>query len=352
MLSELRLQNFRCFEGLSLELGGQDTVFIGENAQGKTSILEAVCLLVRLHSPRASRMGQMVRFKTSGLGVAGLAWEMERQVRYAPGRGGGVQTRVDGEERGTGRDYLQDGGLVVWMGNEDLNLIRGPGDGRRHYLDFLCSQVDPAYRQALSRYSRALKARNLLLKDPVDRGAEIRAYTEILVEQGTVLQNSRSGVIDELEPALADAQREISGRDEALTISYKRSGDGHLAEALDQALERDRQMRQTNVGPHRDDLELKISGLSARMYASEGQQRTAALALKLGQGQVLQKKGGRVPLFLLDDIFGELDARRRNALMDALPGDAQKLITTTTLSWLDQNDRFAQLLVKDGTVVS
>ena len=350
MLSSLRLMNFRCFPQLKVDLSGGTTVFIGENAQGKTSILEAVCVLLRLHSPRTHRMGRMVRMGEAGFGVAGRVGDSDLQVRHQPGRGGGTLLACDGVDVPTSRDYLSGGELIVWMGNEDLELVRGPAEARRHYLDFICGQLDARYRRALSRYRRAVKARNFLLKKVRPDEGEIAAYTSLLIEEGAMIQEVRHEVAEGLVAPARDSQKAVSGRDEALQLSYRPSGSLRLPEAFEQAREAELRQRQTVVGPHRDELLIEINGMSAADYASEGQQRTAALALKLAQGALLESRGGRLPLYLLDDIFGELDASRRNALLTHLPRSSQKLITTTSLDWLRELDGVDRFRVRDATV--
>ncbi|MFC5049382.1 DNA replication/repair protein RecF [Rubritalea spongiae] len=331
MLTSLRLIDFRCFEELSLEFSECGGIFIGDNAQGKTSILEAICVLVRLQSPRAKTMRPLVRFEAAGLGLAGECWERDLTLRY--GRGG-AQLQIDGESLETQNLYLQQSGLIVWMGNEDVDLVRGSGGGRRHYLDFICSQLDSGYRRALSRYRRALKARNLLLKDRVSSDAELNAYAEVLIEHGDYLTKVRAQTLSLLEPLASTAQQEISGRDEKLELRFQSGSGGDMREALATTAEAERRQRQTLEGPHRDDVRITINGMPAADFASEGQQRTIALALKLAQGEAIQSIAGRVPVYLLDDIFGELDPDRRNALMKYLPKHAQKFITTTTIDWL------------------
>jgi len=332
VLESLRLLDFRCFEELALEVPADGLLLVGGNAQGKTSILEAVCLLVRLHSPRSRRMATMVRHGCDGFGVAGQAWEDERQVRHG---GRSSKLLVGGEARKGPSDYLADGGLVVWMGNEDIELVRGSGGVRRHFLDFLGSQLLPEYRTSLSRYRRALKARNLLLRDRQATGAEIDAYDELLIRHGALLQAGREDMVRNLIPLVAEAQCRIGGADESVGMDYKPAGGEGLAEALAAARDRDRRSGQTSAGPHRDELLLELGGMSAADYASEGQQRTLALALKLAQGKLLEERREKLPVYLLDDIFGELEPRRRNALMAHLPERAQRWITTTHLDWLE-----------------
>ena len=352
MLRTLRAVDFRCFSGLSLEIPPAGVVFTGDNAQGKTSILEAVCVLVRLHSPRTRRMSALTRIGgAGGFGVAGEAWEMERRVRWQ----GGLELAVDGEPREGPGAYLVDGGLIVWMGNEDLDLVRGSAENRRHYLDFIGSQVEPGYRSALARYRRALKAKNLLLKDPRPREEEIRSYEEVMIAEGDLLVRARARIVSLLTPRAAAAQRDVSGREEVLTLEYRPAGGLDLRAAMEQARERERRQRQSFVGPHRDDLLLSINGLSASEFASEGQQRTLALALKLAQGEALAAARGSLPVYLIDDVFGELDPGRRNAVLHALPAAAQKWITTTHLGWLDDShglEGMARYTVRAGELIA
>lgn len=336
MLKTLRAVDFRCFSGLALEIPPAGAVFTGDNAQGKTSILEAVCVLVRLHSPRTRRMPALTRIGTAagaGFGIAGEAWGMERRVRWQTG---GLQLAADGEERDGPGAYLADGGLLVWMGNEDLDLVRGSAEGRRRYLDFIGSQIETGYRSALARYRRALKAKNLLLKDPRPREDEIRSYEEVMIVEGDLLVAARDRIVAQLFPRAAAAQRQVSGRDEILEVEYRPAGGHCLRAAMEQARERERRQRQSFVGPHRDDLLLSINGLAAAEFASEGQQRTLALALKLAQGETLAAARDSLPVYLIDDVFGELDPGRRNAVLHALPAKAQKWITTTHLGWLEE----------------
>lgn len=350
MLTSLRLQDFRCFRILDLEVPENGAIITGDNAQGKTSILEAICLLTRLHSPRTHRFATLTRLQAPGFGIAGNPWATERQIRHSPEA---TLLKADGEPRPSRTTYLQDGGLIVWMGNEDLELIRGPGETRRRYLDFICSQLDPAYRRALGRYRRALQAKNLLLKDARPRNAELISYEHLLVEHGTHIMHSRARIIDALSPLAAAAQNTISTKNENLTLHYLPASGPDLHESILQARERETRTRQAVVGPHRDDLSLRLHGMPAADFASEGQQRTLALALKLAQGTLLKNLGHKSPIYLIDDIFGELDPSRRNALISMLPPDSQKWITTTHTDWLQRTPttlNLTHLTLKNSTL--
>lgn len=348
MIRSLRLVDFRCFEALSVELPSESAVFVGDNAQGKTSLLEAICVLVRLHSPRTHRMGQLRRFEQSSFGVAGECWGEERRVTRSPD---GIEMRVEGEIVASQGDYLASGGLLVWMGNEDLELVRGPGEVRRRFLDFVASQLEPTYRGHLARYRRALKARNLLLKERRPDERQLSAYTELLIEHGVALQAVRARLVEQLAEPVNAAHAVVSGETETVALEYRPAGAGDLRAAYEEAAERERRQGQTVVGPHRDDVSLKLNALPAADYGSEGQQRTLALALKLGQGALLEHERGSAPIYLIDDIFGELDPQRRNALIKSLPSGAQKLITTTSLQWLGQESP-PLFRVTGGTVVA
>ncbi len=333
MIRSLRLVDFRCFRVLNLDLPGESAVFVGENAQGKTSLLEAVCVLVRLQSPRTHRLGNLKRFEQQEFGVAGECWGEQRRVTR---NGEGLDLQIEREGVASQGEYLSSGGLLVWMGNEDLELVRGPGETRRRFLDFAAGQIDPVYRRDLMRYRRALKARNLLLKQRVPDEDQISAYTTLLVEHGEVVQRIRRSLVESLVKPVADAQEGVSGKAEEVGIFYKGSGYGNLAEAYASEAGRERRQGKTIVGPHRDDVLLTLNGRGAAEFGSEGQQRTMALALKLGQGDLLEREREIAPVYLIDDVFGELDTGRRNALMEYLPEKSQQLITTTSVAWLGQ----------------
>jgi DNA replication and repair protein RecF len=296
MLNHLRLLNFRCFDSLALEAPEQGLILIGENARGKTSILEAICTLIRLQSPRCNGLNALTKFSTPGFGVAAEAWGQERKIRQTSQ---GLRLSVENQPRGSRSAYLEDGGLIVWMGNEDLSLIRGSGETRRHFLDFLGAQLDPTYRTAYTRYRRALKAKNLLLKEPSLRLPELIAWEDILIEHGSYLTKARAEIVSALSPLVAAAQIDISGKNEALTLTYLPASGPCLKESILQARQREVATRQACIGPHRDDLSLRLYGMPASDYASEGQQRTIALALKLAQGDLLQQRSGKTPLYLL-----------------------------------------------------
>lgn len=334
MLSELRLRDFRCFERLDLELREGANYFIGPNARGKTTILEAACVLLRLQSPRTQTLSQAARLGGAGFGIDGCFDGTRLQVRVD---GGGRMMRLDSVVQ-SGADAYLGIGRVVWFGGDDLELVRGGGARRRRYLDFLGAQTVRGYLTRLRGYERALRSRNLLLREGRPR-IEVDAYTVPLIETGEFIIRERARLVEELQPLLAEACHAINGGTEDLQASHQPGADpGGLENALAASRQREERLRQTVVGPHRDDLVLQLDGLTAAAYGSEGQQRTIALAMKLAQARLITAREGRMPVLLMDDVFGELDPQRRNRLLAGLPQGAQQLITTTTLDWLDAAD--------------
>jgi DNA replication and repair protein RecF len=328
MLNDLRLRDFRCFENASVELSGGFNIFLGPNGEGKTTILEAACVLLRLQSQRSTSLAPVIQVGKKSFGVRGRFDRHLLEFRYRALR---RNVQLDGIEQRTPGEYLLFG-RVVSFANSDIELIRGGSDARRRYLDFLGTQIDASYRPALRAYERALRARNALLKSIAPRPRELAAYDRQLIEYGEILGRLRATFAEMIAPLAAAAYARISASRETLRVRFAPGMGRNLAEELAQSRSEEKRLRQTLVGPHRDDLELLVDDMPAMHFASEGQQRTAVLALKIAQAYVF-KNIGEPPLLLIDDIFGEIDARRRNALLDNLPADSQKLVTATAMPW-------------------
>ncbi len=351
-LSSLRLRDFRCFSEVSVNIPEGTSVFTGNNAQGKTSILEAICVLLRLQSPRAGKQQELVRFGLGGFGLAGTVEGRELRHLLEEGK---RRLFVDSAAVGKSGDYLAAAGRIVWMGNGDLELVTAGGEPRRRYLDFLGSQLFPEYRRILSEYEKTLKQRNFLLKrDASPAWGEIRPFSELLSARGDALRELRLRLLDSLASHLSTAQGliTISGTAEELEAKYVPGHEGPMLQALEETVAEETRRRVTTVGPHRNDFHLKLNGLPAGTYASEGQQRSIALALKLAQASLLVQLTGQSPILLIDDVFGELDPLRRNALLAALPADSQRIITTTTLQWMDEGLLPQGVFKVDNAVIS
>ena len=351
MIISLRIENFRCFEQAELRPCPGFNFFVGPNAAGKTSLLEALCVLLRLQSPRTSSPGKCVRFGAPGFDLDGKLEDRRLGCRWA----GGIRSlTMDSVPQSRSAQYLSVG-RITWFSNSDLELIRGSGAGRRKYLDFLGSQLDPGYGASLRAYERALRSRNFLLREERPR-REIDAYTPPLVEHGNRLLAVRARLFPLLAAEFAGAADEIAGRGEDASIAYVPGcGERSFDEALAASMDSEIRLRQTCVGPHRDDFDLCAAGRPSADFASEGQQRTFALALKLAQARLIARETGDAPVLLLDDIFGELDPARRNQLLAALPGQTQKFVTTTFLDWWKDADQAGDRLIsclKDGRISS
>lgn len=347
MLTELQLRDFRCFETLRVEFGPGFNFVVGRNGQGKTSILEAACVLLRLQSQRASTLAPAVRFGHHAFGLEGRLQNHTLQFRYSALR---RKVTLDGAEQRPLGEYLRLG-RVVSFANTDMELIRGGSEGRRRYLDFLGSQIDPLYRPTLRAYERAVRSRNALLKSAHPRAREIAAYDPPLLEHGAKLGGLRGGLVERLAQLAAEAHAQISGLDENLRLNFAPGNAPDFARDLAESQARELRLRQTVVGPHRDDIELLVQGKIAAQFASEGQQRTVALALKIAQARMFAEEEGALPLLLIDDIFGELDPGRRNALLRYLPADAQKLVTATSMQWRESETPGAVFELRDRELI-
>ncbi len=331
MLNALRLRHFRCYQALNWQIPAEGALILGENARGKTSLLEAICFALTLHSPRASKMDKLVTHCENHFGISLSTDEGPRRLVWEQRK---LSMQVNGAPRKDYNEYLSDAPPVVWLGNADISLVTGGADERRHYLDFLGAQWHPAYRTALREYRKALKSRNLLLRNPRRSRATLQSYAVLLSRHGEIITALRRQLIALLQPHICDYHARISSGREEVQLHYRPSTDKPLLSALEEALEADERAGFTTVGPHRDDFILLIADKAAADFASEGQQRTLATALVMAQAGLLQVETGQAPALLIDDIFGELDPARRKALLSLLPPDSQVFITTTHLDWL------------------
>jgi DNA replication and repair protein RecF len=329
MLTRLRLRDFRLFGEMVFEPDPGVNFLVGSNAQGKTSLLEAVCLLLRLQSPRTNSPSECVRFGTGGFGIDGtcggrhLALKVANRLKHFA---------LDSKPQVAASDYLAVA-RVAWIANTDLDLVRGGGSARRRFLDFLGVQTVPGYLRQLRAYERALRSRNALLREGRPR-REIAAFDTPLCAAGDFLLEARARISSMLEENVSASYRAISGSGETFSIAYQPGSGLPMGNSLAASRDEDLRLRTTPCGPHRDDLALLLGGRPATTFASEGQQRSAALGLKLAQSLELARGGGSPPIYLIDDVFGELDETRRNNLLHSLPGHGQKLITATSLNWL------------------
>jgi DNA replication and repair protein RecF len=332
MLRHLSIRDFRCFARFDLQFDPVITCIVGGNALGKTSLLEAVVVLTRLQSPRTNSLSPVIRTGAKGLVVDGMVENRHLQFYYSRSR---RKLALDSVEQKDAHEYLQIARLVFFA-NTDIDLVRGAGEDRRRFFDFLGNQLFRDYRSILRSYEKALRSRNAYLKMTPARPREVAAYTKPLIDFGQQLTELRSSLVQRLEPEAIAAFKVIGDREEQFGLDYQCGSTADFEAALVASAAEEMRLRTTVVGPHRDDLFLHLGGQPAALYASEGQQRTMAIALKLGHARILESEFGRSPLLLLDDVFGELDGGRRNRLFANLPVGAQKIVTTTSLAWLNE----------------
>ncbi|HWB58569.1 MAG TPA: DNA replication and repair protein RecF [Chthoniobacteraceae bacterium] len=348
MLSNIKLRHFRCFESLECEFVPGANVIYGPNAQGKTSLLEAACVLLRLQSQRVTTLARAIQHGKRSFVLDGHYNKRHLQFYFSRDR---KKLALDSVEQKSATEYLQ-AGRVVFFSNHDIDLVRGAAEKRRRFLDFVAVQVDAVYRKHLRDYERALRSRNVLLKAPQPKWREIVAFDQPLIEAGDYLAAARRRLLAGLQSTANEAQRQISGSAaEKLELKYMPGFDGTFASALEAARPEDLRLRQTNAGPHRDDVALILND-RGHEFASEGQQRSLVLSLRVAQARLIEAHAGETPLFLMDDIFGELDVPRRNALLAALPPHAQKLISTTHVDWMQTG--YAQQIrrLSEGTLTA
>ena len=344
-LKKLTLMQFRSYEQLSLAPGGGVTVLVGPNGAGKTNLLEAMHLLATGRSHRCQSDREMIR---QGQPAAIIRGESERQdgrhrveVRLYPQEKPGKRVLVEGKPARVG-DLLGHVTCVMFS-PEDLRIVRDGPAARRRFIDMQLSQIRPGYLRALKSYLTALDARNALLKRqrfaPMrDIDAQLDAWDEQLATAAVPVESARRWFAAELKRESEAQYALISEHPEE---DFRLSRVGALAQSDDpakamlegllRARREDMERQYTAFGPHRDDLRLSLFGKPLSVFGSQGQIRTAVLALKLAELPLIQREMGDKPALLLDDVFSELDVRRRAALLQASQG-VQTFLTCTDLS--------------------
>jgi len=368
-LKNLYLRQFRNYQDQKVEFNAPKTILVGNNAQGKSNLLEAVELLATLRSHRLARDRDLIKDNAASAQIHGI---LERvagtsDLKLILRRDARRSVAINGETVRRQLDFL---GVLnaVEFSSLDLELVRGGPEGRRNWLDTLLFQLEPLYAHILQQYHQVLRQRNAVLKRQIHTPinslpSELAILDAQLTVVGTRVIRRRDRAIQRLAPIAAFWHSSISDNAEALQINYLPSVpvDNH-PEAIQQAFLakiHERSLAElsrgtTLVGPHRDELELKINEIPARQYGSQGQQRTLVLALKLAELQLIEEVVKESPLLLLDDVLAELDLSRQNQLLDAIQDRFQTLITATHLGSFDsQWLKSSQILfVKSGEISS
>jgi DNA replication and repair protein RecF len=370
-LQSLYLQNFRNYTDQWVEFNAPKTILVGQNAQGKSNLLEAIELLATLKSHRTSRDRDLIQGgQETGLIKARLERNyVEQELALTLRQSGRKNLSLNQENVRRQFDFL---GVInaVQFSCLDLDIVRGAPEVRRHWLDTLLIQLEPIYSHILTQYQHILKQRNALLKKLRQQQEEsqplntfdleqLPLWDQQLAEMGSRVSRRRARVLTRLAPLAQAWHQQISGQTEFLAIAYEpnivwpeddpQSVQQAFLAKIEQRRIAEQQLGASVVGPHRDEIALSINQTPAKSYGSQGQQRTLVLALKLAELSLIEEVVGEPPLLLLDDVLAELDLQRQNQLLAVIQDRFQTLITTTHLQGFDDQWRKAsQILTVQG----
>lgn len=345
-LNDLQLRNFRNYQDLSLTFDKNITIFLGENAQGKTNVLESIYVLAMTRSHRTNNEQELIAFDSDQAYLKGTLQKRNNQVPLEitltkKGR----KTKVNHIEQKKLSSYVGQMNVILFA-PEDLSLVKGSPQVRRKFLDMEIGQIDPIYLYDLVQYQGVLKQRNQYLKQTAGEKKVDPVYLEILDEQlvsfGAKVLFARQRFVNRLEHWANALHQKISQNKETLTLHYVSSVpfeetaevatiQAAFLEKLKQSRDKERFRMSTQVGPHRDDLSFAINGKEVQTYGSQGQQRTTALSVKLAEIDLMKAETGEYPILLLDDVMSELDDSRQLHLLETIEDKVQTFLTTTTL---------------------
>ncbi|MBS5386119.1 MAG: DNA replication/repair protein RecF [Clostridiales bacterium] len=344
VIKSLKLKNYRNYDLLDLTFDPKTNILYGDNAQGKTNILEALYLTGTTKSHRGTKDRDLIRFgcEESHLETIvnknGIDFQIDMHLKKNSPKGIAINKIPI-------RRASELFGIVhfVFFSPEDLNIIKDGPSGRRRFIDLELSQLDKLYLSNLSNYNRIINQRNSLLKE-LYKQEKLMETLDIwdlqLVEYGNKVMERREEFICQVNKIISDIHFKLTGGKEKISIIYEKSiGTLSLEQALKKNRERDIRMKSTSVGPHRDDLCFMAENLDIRKFGSQGQQRTAALSLKLSEIELVKKLINDTPILLLDDVLSELDKHRQNYLLDSI----HNIQTVITCTGLDEfvNHRFS-----------
>ena len=361
-LRALRLVNFRNYADDTVLLTPGLNVVVGDNAQGKTNLLEAISFAVTGSSPRTPKENEVVRWGEDFARTE--AWisldgdppdERRVAVGYAPGQK--KRLTVDGAPATSLAHYAAGGAgiRVVNFFPDDIRIVKGAPSDRREYLDGLLSTLKPTYARAAAEYAKAVQQRNQLLRrirDGFSSERTLATWDRKVVELGTTILEGRAAAIGPLEEHFERSLRALYGSEKAaIPYSYSATPEGY-AEALREAHSADVERGTTSVGPHRDDFDVRLGGASLITYGSQGQQRLATLALKFAARDYAREATGEDPILLFDDVMSELDEKRREYLAEYFLESTQAVITTTNLEYFGEEilDRSHVVRISGGAI--
>lgn len=355
----VELKNFRNYRHAVVNLEDGLNVLYGKNASGKTNMLESVCLCSIFKSPRTTKDKEMVLI---GEDCATVSLALEKKYRKHT-----INLHID--SKGKKRVLVDNIPLnragelfgvlgVVYFSPDEMKLVKESPQERRRFLDVGLSQQQRGYFYALQRYNKTLKQKNNLLKEwRVSRSIDdmLDVWDAGLAKEGAVIIKKRVEYVKTLNDSASKFHTAISSEKEKLTLAYETTFDASsldtdeieklLFDEIKSARAKDKELGYCTVGPHRDDIKIEIDGKDSRKFASQGQQRTVALALKLGEVVIYKNEIGEPPVLLLDDVLSELDITRQKLLLDMTRG-FQTILTCTEFTLGGENNK---ILVSDGT---
>lgn len=358
-LLKLGLKNYRNCKDVWLDFSSQKALIIGKNAQGKTNILESIYLLSDIKSPRTSSMLDLINFKSTEFEITAIIEKnnttIELDINYNKDKKRVLRVNKVKCSPKNFRLCLK----TILFSSKDLLLLRGTPEDRRNWLDRAISQVYPAYTERLSKYEKIRIQKNNLLKSDFIDETLLDIYNEQMVITGANIIFLRKKFLVEIEK-LACQKHKIISENENLNLNYTCPADSieeisnYLREKLQACKKEEFARKQSCVGPHRDDIELKINDIDAIKFASQGQQRTLVLSLKLGELEIVKNKTGAYPILLLDDVLAELDEVRQNFLLKSIDTNVQTIITSVdTLLFEEEFLKDVQIYsVENGIVTS
>ena len=344
IIKSIKLENFRNYENLELSFEKGTNILYGDNAQGKTNVLEAVYLSATTKSHKGSKDKEIIRFGQdeahirTNLDKEGMEYRVDMHLKKSKSKG----IAVNGQHLKKAAQLL---GLlnVVFFSPEDLSIIKNGPSERRRFVDMELCQIDKYYLYNLNQYNKIVNQRNKLLKDfyhNTDIYETLHVWDMQLVTYGKQIIERRKEFVDQLNAIIYGIHKTLSGGREELVIVYEPDTEAENFEyELQKFREKDIKYKMTSVGPHRDDFSFVVNGVDIRKYGSQGQQRTAALSLKLSEIELVKKVTGDNPVLLLDDVLSELDSNRQNYLLNNI-GNIQTIITCTGLDEFI-NNRFS-----------
>ena len=341
ILKSIELKNFRNYEDLDLKFDSGTNILFGDNAQGKTNILEAAYVSGTTKSHKGSRDKDMIRFGEDESHIRTIVEkqgkEYQLDIHLKKNRSKGIAINKVPIKKASELFGILN---MVFFSPEDLNIIKNGPSERRRFLDAEICQLDKIYLSDLTRYNKILMQRNRLLKDMQHQPQlmeTLPVWDMQLVEYGKRLIRRRRQFVEELSEIVTGIHRNISGKREELVLRYEPNIDAEfLEDELNRVREKDRKYAQTSVGPHRDDISFFIRGVDIRKFGSQGQQRTSALSLKLSEIELVRQTIHDTPVLLLDDVLSELDSNRQNYLLNSIH-DIQTMITCTGLDEFVRN---------------